>query len=220
MAKRNFLLGKGERLAADVQVPMGGGDKAAPYTFSEAKNRLQPMLNEVVNELKTIPKDACPDDFAIAIVTLNPEYIAKSYHPEDLLRATGLEAVGSRSRKITPEKRSQKRVPEEKTTTELFLMGKRQAFMQWAAQMPSWNESTPGAKQIIEIEQISFPNPTSKIKGINPEEEAMVFEVILHLNEDQAENRFLGQFQQYLRKFRIQANFHRRFYSGGYAFWN
>ena len=37
MSKRNFLLGKGERLTEDIVVRSGGAPKAAPYTFAEAR---------------------------------------------------------------------------------------------------------------------------------------------------------------------------------------
>ncbi len=62
MKKLNFLLGKGERLAEEVRVVMGGASKAAPYTFEQAKQRLQPMLNKVVDEIRSLPQEACPED--------------------------------------------------------------------------------------------------------------------------------------------------------------
>src|ERR1700676_1958856 len=99
MAKRNFLLGKGERLTSDVKVPSGKVIKLSPYTFAQAKERLQPMLSEMTAAMDAIPNAACPNDQAVATITLNPEYIAKSYYPGDLLRSVGLETVGSRSRR-------------------------------------------------------------------------------------------------------------------------
>ncbi|MBK9104071.1 MAG: S8 family peptidase [Saprospiraceae bacterium] len=218
MKKLNFLLGKGERLAEEVRVVMGGASKAAPYTFEQAKQRLQPMLNKVVDEIRSLPQEACPEDYAIATLTLNPEYIAKSYHPKELLRAAGLEAVGSRSRRVKPDSRSKNRIPEETVTTELFLLGKRQSFVNWAEQFPSWTEEFPGANQLIEIEQISFPSSSSKVKGISPEEKEIVYEVILHLNEVDSERRILGQFQQYLKRFKLNPDFKHRFYAGGLCF--
>lgn len=69
MKKQNFLLGKGERLTKSVQINSGGGPKAHPYSFSEAKSRLEPMLNNVVNQIENLPASACPDDLAIATIT-------------------------------------------------------------------------------------------------------------------------------------------------------
>ena len=110
MTKRNFLLGKGERLIEDVVGVRGGGPKQHPYTFEEARTRLTPSLDRVISVISDLPLEACPDDQAAAIVTLNPEYIAKSYYPDDLFRALGIEPVGSRPKRITPEKRSRGRV--------------------------------------------------------------------------------------------------------------
>lgn len=117
-------------------------DKVPPYTFSQAKARLTPLLEDLVNKLDSLPADACPNEKAIATVTLNPEYIAKSYYPTELLRSVGLETVGSRGRRITPEQKSKGRTPEEVTTTELFLLGTRSAFRKWANEISSWTENT------------------------------------------------------------------------------
>jgi len=218
MAKINFLLGKGERLTEDVKVISGGGPKAAPYTFSEAKNRLQPMLQDVAEKIADLPDDACPNDYAVATITLNPEYIAKSYHPAELLRAVGLEAVGSKPRQVTPAKRSKGREPENTLTTELFVYGKRQAFRKWATEFSGWNEYQDGASQIVEIEEISFPEPANKIKDFEDNGTSVVFEVVLHMNEAISESFQLGNFRKYLNKLNINPGFERRFYAGGLCF--
>jgi hypothetical protein len=59
--KRNFLLGKGERLAEDIVVRSGGGPKEAPYTFSEARSRLAPKLRTATNLIDQLPEKACPN---------------------------------------------------------------------------------------------------------------------------------------------------------------
>ena len=136
MAKINFLLGKGERLTEQVCVLSRSMEKVAPYTFSEARSRLEPMLNDVVKKLENLPDDACPADYAVATITLNPEFIAKTYYPSELLRAVGLDSVGSKSRQITPEKKSKGRDPLPAVTTELFVYGKREPFKKWAKEFP------------------------------------------------------------------------------------
>src|SRR5690606_41221864 len=64
---------------------------------------------------------ACPDDFAVARLMMNPSFIARSYFPTRLLRAVGLESVGSRTVKVTPEAWTKKGPPEESATTEIFV---------------------------------------------------------------------------------------------------
>lgn len=218
MSKRNFLLGKGERLTEDVRVPSGPVNKVPPYTFEEAKKRIAPMLNNVVTMLESLPAEACPNEKAVATLTLNPEYIAKSYYPTDLLRAVGLEAIGSRGRRVTPEKKSLGRTPEEVNTTELFLLGTRASFKKWAAEIGNWTEYNDGAMQIMSIEEVSVPTPEEKIKSITVNEKRIVYEIVLHASEQRSEASYLTKFRSYLRRLELDATFTRRFYAGGLCF--
>ena len=135
---RNYLLGYGERLTAAVEMAMGGGPKAAPYSFREARDRVAPMLASAASAFDRLPTKACPNDEAVAALTLHPEYYAKSYFPASFLRASGLRAIGSRARQIRPEKRSRGREPMEAVTTELFVAGTRKSFHKLADQIPFW----------------------------------------------------------------------------------
>lgn len=63
--RRNFLLGKGERLTEQV---VGSGrkiDRVPPYSFAESKRRLRPMLEETVSAIDALPMRACPEDEAV-----------------------------------------------------------------------------------------------------------------------------------------------------------
>lgn len=84
---KNFLLGQGERLTSPVKVPKKPGEKNPPYSFSKAKERLEKKLTVVSKELDSIPKEACPKDQVVALVTMHPRYISKSDFPEDLFRS-------------------------------------------------------------------------------------------------------------------------------------
>ena len=121
----NYLLGKGERLIRETVGSSGGGPKEAVYTFAEARTRLGPMVGAVAQNIAALPAEACPGDEAVAALTLNPEYLAKSFFPTELLKAVGLTPVGSRPRRITPAKRSRGREPEEALTTQYFVMGQQ-----------------------------------------------------------------------------------------------
>lgn len=217
MTKRNFLLGKGERLAENIRVGSPPVDKVSPYTFSEAKSRLQPMLSNVSAKIEAMPVAACPDDLAVATITMNPEFIAKTYFPSDLLKSIGLESIGSRARRVKPEKKSKDREPEETITTELFVIGKRKSFAKWAENFASLDQEDPGAEQIQGIEEISFPSTEEKIK-IDETTNTEVFEVVLHLDEKNAEGRYLNSFKKYLERKDLHPDFTRRFYAGGLCF--
>ena len=214
MSKRNFLLGKGERLTEPVIVPSGGGAKESPYTFYEAKERLQPMLDNLASKVRSLPDEVCPGGLTVATITLNPEYIAKSYHPTELLRSVGLTSIGSRRRTIIPEKKSKNREPVSASTTELFVVGQKATFIRWANQFDNWNQMTPGANQIVEIEEINFLDSEDKLKSVTNDNVESVFEVVLHGFEDQSENVYLIAFKRYLQSLGIEALFQKRFYAG------
>ena len=159
----NFLLGKGERLTEPVVMAGRKVDPAVPYTFAQARTRVLPMVRNTVRALDALPEAACPHDEAIGALTLNPEYIAKSYFPSDLLRAVGLRLVGSRGRRITPERRSRGREPQETLTTELFVAGRRRAYREWSGAIPNWSGETRGAEELPAVEALHAPTAAEKI---------------------------------------------------------
>lgn len=218
MAKQNFLLGRGERLTSDVTIKSGGGPKAAPYTFEEARRRLVPMLDQTVVDLDRLPADAYPNDQAIVSLTLNPEYIAKSYFPTDLMRDVGIEVVGSRPRKVKPEKRSRDREPVDAMTTELFARGSRAALRNWSAGLSHWASNRRGADDLGSIEAIAAPSPRDKIKGNMPSEGILPMEVVLHADGMEGEADILAVFQRFLRSRDMPIEFGRRFYAKGLCF--
>ncbi len=218
MTKQNFLLGKGERLTEGVMIKSGGGPKVPPYTFEEARERLTPMLGSAAKLLSALPEAACPDDRAIVSLTLNPEYIAKSYYPSGLFHATGLEAVGSRPRKIKPEKRSRDREPEEKQTTEMFLMGLRSSFRRWANSIQDWRPDFEGANDLASIEMLTVPTPSEKLLHVKDDSESMLFEIVMHVDEGQGENYYLPKFKEYLESIGLQPPLDKRFYVDGLCF--
>ena len=218
MTKRNFLIGKGERLVEEVAGVRGGGDKSNPYTFVQARQRIAPMLARAVRGIDHLPDSACPGDRAIATITLNPEYIAKSYFPEKLLKTIGLEAVGSRPRRVTPERRSKGRDPEETITTELFVMGLRSAFRSWRSSLPQWGEDLSGADELATIEQVAAPTAQDKIKGRLPKSGSVVFEAVLHGEAGSGQAGVVSMFRDYLEEIGIPQNLERRFSAGGLCF--
>ena len=216
MRKRNFLLGQGERLINDISVKSGGAPKKHPYTFNESRNRLSPMVAETSSHIDELPQAACPDDKAVISLTLNPEYIAKSYFPLELMRDVDIEVIGSRPKKITPAKRSLDRKPEETVTTELFAKGRRSAIRSWSRQLPDWHENRRNANALISIEEISAPVPYSKIKGTLPQQGRMTLETILHANE--LERDMIQAFIAYLEGEKIKVEPGRSFFAKGLCF--
>jgi hypothetical protein len=200
--KRNFLLGKGERLVEDVIIRSGGGPKEAPYTFFEARSRLAPKLSIAAATVDALPAAACPNDQAVIALTLNPEYISKSAFPLELLKAAGVVPIGSRPRRVKAEKRSRNREPVEQLTTELFVMASRSTIRSWSEALPDLLESAQGARDLPSLEDIIAPSANDKIKGSLPDGQNGVFEVVLHADKLDGEQFILPYFKQYLLNFR------------------
>ncbi len=99
-----FFLGYGERLTNRVAPPGGGGSTEPAYSFEEAVTRLTPMLQEVTSTLADLPALAAPGDEAVGVVTLHPQWMAKTYHPQQLLNSYELRRVGSRPVPVTPDR--------------------------------------------------------------------------------------------------------------------
>lgn len=216
--QRNFLLGRGERLAEDVQVRASGGPKEAPYTFTQARDRIRSMLQHTVRDFDKLPQAACPQDQVVAKVKLNPEYLAKTAYPGALLQAVGLKSVGSRQSKVTPERRSRGRETKETITTELFVAGERRALKEWSAGLANWQEDHRGAMQLAAIEQIAAIPPSEKIKSIQHSKSKLLFEVVLHAGELQNDNWILDGFRHYTEELGLDLDVSNRFYAGGLCF--
>jgi hypothetical protein len=99
---RHFILGKGEQLTENVVIPRGGDEGRHPYTMPDAKRFLAPKMVEAARELDRLPRIACPNDEAVAIITLHPKYLPKSAYPEEFFQATNLRPVGSRPATVVP----------------------------------------------------------------------------------------------------------------------
>jgi hypothetical protein len=188
--RTNFLIGYGERLASDIAAPAGGAPKTHPYSFGEARRRLTPRVKSAARQLASLPQEVCPDDKTVALVTLHPTYLAKSYYPADLLKNYGLDTVGSQAREVSPEKWTKKKPPESAITSELFIAGPRRRFQQFADDIGSLQESNLGANDLIKIEDFRVQPPKEKLKPFQSDDKEPLLEVVLHAHPV-AEDRFI-----------------------------
>lgn len=130
-----YLIGYGERLTHTTDATSGPpSPKALPYSPQEAAARLAPRLAGTVEALSALPRSACPNDEAVVMVTMHHEFLAKSFFPARLFSEFSLRPVGSRARKLTPEKwgrAPKKPLPETPETIELYVAGKRDRLRDW-----------------------------------------------------------------------------------------
>jgi hypothetical protein len=215
----NLLIGYGERLSSDLAAPVAGAPKRHPYSFAEARRRLTPKIAEAAEELDELPAEVCPRDQAVALVTLHPSYLAKSYYPGDLLRTYGLETIGSRAREVSPQKWTKKKPPESAVTSELFVAGNRSHFRDLAAGVGHMSEAASGADDLIKIEDFRTQPADEKLKPLHSHEKEPLLEVVLHARPVREDAFILDGFEAYLDGLGINLNLdNRRFFAEGLCF--
>lgn len=184
MSQTNFLIGRGELLTHDIKGPKRKPGKAEVYTFQQAIQRLTPQFSETASALDTLPPDACPGDFGVARLMMNPSYIARSFFPTAMLRTVGLESVGSRTVKVTPGGWTRKGAPQECTTTELFVAGKRQAFRNLNTWPQQIEPDSDEALDMAHIEKFAAFSSEQRVTTLGGRKDRF-FEVGVHLLPDE-----------------------------------
>ena len=181
----NFLIGQGERLTYEVGVPTSGSPKNLPYDFSTQQSRLDGKLSQAYEYISALPKEACPNDRAVAIVTMHPRFIAKTDFPDRLFNSVGLRAIGSRSVEIAPEKWGIDNHPEQASTDELFVAGTRGAFARWAGNIKTWAENSGISGALRTIEDISAFHAETKVRSVPTNGNSVMLEIVLHNDGDE-----------------------------------
>jgi len=216
MTEPRFLLGHGERLTAPVAPPGGGGIGEEPYSLTEAIDRLAPMLDHTVQLLDSLPTLACPENDTVIDITLHPQWIAKSYHPQQLLQQWHLRQVGSRPVVVQPEKWTRKSEPDPVPSMRLFVAGKRSDIHAWASAM---DKSSPLIdSRIRKIEQIQAPVPTERLRHGTTTANPDLLEVVLHASANESDGFIVRGFEAYAAQLGYQAVLDRRRYVGGLCF--
>ncbi len=217
MADPRFFLGHGERLTSRIPPPGGGGGSEPAYTFEEAIARLTPMMSDVVSELDALPDEACPADEAVGVVTLHPQWLAKSYHPDQLLREYGLRQIGSRPTTIQPERWTRQVEPEPAASSELYVAGERESFRRWSHEMQE--QPSRVSNQIRQVELVRVPTAEDRLRNVAPHGDAAVlFEVVLHASEGRQDDFILSGFSEYAGRLGVKPHFDRRLHAGGLCF--
>ncbi len=184
MNQPNFLIGRGELLTHDIKGPKRSMGKAEVYTLAQARQRLAPQFAKAAEAIDALPAEACPGDFGVARLMMNPSFIARSYFPTGMLRAIGLESIGSRTVKVTPEAWTKKGEPRECTTTELFVAGKRRAFRSIIERTQEFEAQADEAVDLTHIEQFTAFAPAERITSFGGPKDRF-FEVGIHLIPDE-----------------------------------
>lgn len=213
----NYLLGYGERLVEPVTVSKAGGPKKLPYTFDQARTWLLPRLRTAVQAIDGLSTQACPNDETVALLTLHPAFIAKSYYPDAFLRSFGLTPVGSRPRReFKPRTSTWKKPPEFEETTELFVAGTRTAFRSLASRIDQVSPSDVATREIVKIEDFRALTAAERVRPLVSKADKPLLEVVLHATAE--DFYILEGFKEFLGGLRIEVHLDRRFEAEGLCF--
>lgn len=217
MNPTNFLIGRGELLTHDIKGPKRKPGKAEVYSFQQAVERLTPQFSATASALDALPPEACPGDFGVALLTMNPSYIARSFFPVAILRAVGLESVGSRTVKVIPDGWTKKGAPQECTTTELFVAGKRQAFRNLKDWTREIEVESDEALDLAHIERFSVFTPEGRVANYGNEKDRF-FEVGVHLLPDEDRLSIQRAFVRYAKNIDVAVHSDLGFMAGNLWF--
>lgn len=215
-----FLLGYGERLTQRIAPPGGGGGTDPVYTFDQAVTRLRPMLNELSAELSALPARACPDDQAVGVLTLHPQWMAKTSHPQQLLNMYELRQVGSRPVSIRPDAWTRQSEPEVSASSELYVAGSRESFFAWSRDLSDRPAAVHG--QIRRLESVRAPSTPERLRNIessgSDDGEPILLEVVLHASEERRDEYIIAGFSDYAESLGARPLLDRRLHAGGLCF--
>lgn len=216
MTQTNFLIGRGEKLTFKVAGPPRNPTEVPVYSFEEAKSKLLPQFDATASSIDGLDASAYPGDFAVAKLVLNPSYIARSYFPGKLLKASSLKSVGSRTVKITPERWKRTGVPTSSSTTEIFVAGSRSAFRNLSNVVSALDPESKEAEELTRIEIFAAVNPEDRIID-SDSAKSRFFEVGIHMIEGGEE--YLQQaFKEFAKKAQVHVYADLDFSAGGLWF--
>ncbi len=181
---KNFLLGFGERLTEKMEPPKSKMDKELPYSFNESVERLSHQLIDTVKIVDSLPSLACPKNQTVVSFVLHPEFTAKSYYPESLLRSWNMNQVGSRMTKIKPDKWTKKRDTVETYTTEIFVTVEREKLESLPELLFGTDPKSKEGSELSKIEKIRPISALSKLMPITTKDNWLIFEAVLHASAD------------------------------------
>ncbi|AFJ01496.1 Subtilisin-like serine protease [Methylophaga frappieri] len=217
MSQKNLLLGFGETLTYNIDRPSSGGPKSHPYSFSDVKGILTEQTSQFIGRSHDLPELAKPGGRSVARVTLHPAYLAKSYYPENLLRAFHLSDIGSKSVRVTPRKQTTKIKKENLETSCLYLAGTEGDFSCFLSALETEEMARGTMNDVIKIEELDDFQPEDKIRKLDTEINDRLLEVVLH-TPDGHSSEILDCFYEFAKTCNSSVDIDRSVNVGGLTF--
>lgn len=218
MSDRNLLLSGGERLASKAEIVRSGGGKKKPYAIADVRQALLPPLLEIEQKLSRVSGPAKPRGEGVFELTLHPTFLAKTYYPADLLRASGLRDLGSKEKTIIPRKVTERRLEgKPHATASLFVAGNETGLHRFKDYLMNVATSKAVQSRLLTIESINWIEGNSKVKSVLPDDgEKHAYEVVLHAGA--AEDDIVVAFQRLAKSLQASVDLSRRIRAGGLTF--
>ncbi|KWF02634.1 S8 family peptidase [Burkholderia pseudomultivorans] len=218
MAERNLLLGGGEKLATVSEIKRGSGPKKRPYQIADTRAMISNSIVEIEEAIRSLPDGSKPRGEGVFQLTLHPAFLARSYYPVNLMRASGLRDVGSREATVVPRKVTNPRDEgKQQATASLYVAGSADDVQTLWSLLQSDRTPAVVQQELTEIESIDWIAPEEKFKGALPEDaEQHSFEVALHAGSK--EEDIVAAFAAFAKKSGARADLGRRIQVGGLTF--
>jgi len=198
MNKVNLLIGNGEVLVGTIPRKATGPDtKKYPYSIEQTRGRLQSKLASLQEDLAGLPPDSTPDGQGVALVTIHPAFLAKSYLPEFAFRRVGLRTLGSRPVYVLPERELRPRLKNEiQKSAALYVAGRASNFGSLKSLLLEAKTPQTNQKELRRIEDIKALTYRERIINVSDEGDDLALEVALHC--DSADHALLDAFSKYV----------------------
>jgi hypothetical protein len=183
MADTNIILGYGETLTEGKDIPRGGTDKSYPYTIEEQRAWLIPQFDAIIAGQRLQNTIVKPRGESVIQITLHPTFLAKSFHPNSVLVASGLRCVGSKSLLVTPRKVTTKKTPRPTYTAQLFVAGNDSAFIKLTNLLRQSSVKTY-TEALRRFELVSNFSAKDKLYIQGQPKEIVTVEVVLHASKE------------------------------------
>ena len=182
MAATNIILGYGETLTQPFKLNKGSGTKKYPYHIAQQREWLGKQLDSLIASQQAHSRILKPRGESVAKFTLHPAFLAKTHHPNNLLKASGLRCVGSRSAHVVPRDvaSSRQRAGETLFTAALFVAGPDEAFVRLKQLLFSSQTSQTQQKAFCRFEMMQEFAAADKNFAKQVDQVHASLEVVLH----------------------------------------
>lgn len=167
------ILMNGQKLAEPTIKKKTGGEKKAPYTYEEVKERIINDMNNLSEEIDNNTEFYLKNEIVISI-RMAENFIAKSYIPDVFDTKESMEFVGARiyDRNI-PGK------PDVKSKL-YFVKCARENLDSFINHLNTDNFNEGQKKQLVKIQSVDILKPEEKSLGFEEEKDIYEVEIVLH----------------------------------------